>query len=305
MAEALEEQSMELEALEAIYMGDFEVLEPGPPAKFKIRVAPSEDAGEVIHVVASIIFTYTESYPDTAPEVEVKSQKGLPPKLLEAISDILTQQFEENLGMAMVYTACEAVREFLVENNIEHGEGSMYDQMMARQREQELKSKLDAVRQEKAREGDVMKVAEERALQEAEEERRRLEHLSHGTPCTGETFAAWRVAFEAEMSEFEDQRAKRLGYFGRPTGRQMFEYAKVNKMSAAEAAAVLNGDATPRATTDEYDEYDDDDTGLTPLPAASRAEETKEGDAAPINADLFLDEEADDGLDDLDDLDSD
>lgn len=43
--------------------------------------------------------------------------KGLSDTQHKEIKQILAQQIEENIGMPMIYTLCEAIREYLVENN--------------------------------------------------------------------------------------------------------------------------------------------------------------------------------------------
>lgn len=46
-------------------------------------------------------------------------KKGLADSQVKEIKQLLAQQVEENMGMAMMYTLSEAVREYLVENNRE------------------------------------------------------------------------------------------------------------------------------------------------------------------------------------------
>jgi hypothetical protein len=43
--------------------------------------------------------------------------KGLSDTQHKEIVALLKEQIQENVGMAMVFTLCEAVREYLVENN--------------------------------------------------------------------------------------------------------------------------------------------------------------------------------------------
>ena len=46
-------------------------------------------------------------------------KKGLIDSQVKEIKQLLDQQVKENMGMAMMYTLSEAVREYLVENNRE------------------------------------------------------------------------------------------------------------------------------------------------------------------------------------------
>lgn len=52
-------------------------------------------------------------------QLEVVVKKGLADSQVKEIKQLLAQQVEENMGMAMMYTLSEAVREYLVENNRE------------------------------------------------------------------------------------------------------------------------------------------------------------------------------------------
>lgn len=50
-------------------------------------------------------------------QIEILLNKGLSDTQRKEIRQLLDEQVQENLGMAMMYTLCEAVREYLVENN--------------------------------------------------------------------------------------------------------------------------------------------------------------------------------------------
>ena len=52
-------------------------------------------------------------------QLEVVVEKGLADRQVKEIKDLLDQQVNENMGMAMMYTLSEAVREYLVDNNRE------------------------------------------------------------------------------------------------------------------------------------------------------------------------------------------
>lgn len=52
-------------------------------------------------------------------QIEIILNKGLSDTQRKEIRQLLDEQVQENLGMAMMYTLCEAVREYLVENNRE------------------------------------------------------------------------------------------------------------------------------------------------------------------------------------------
>lgn len=46
-------------------------------------------------------------------------------------------QAEENIGMPMVFTLCEAIKDWLLENNHEMQDDSMHAQMMRRQQQKD------------------------------------------------------------------------------------------------------------------------------------------------------------------------
>jgi hypothetical protein len=49
--------------------------------------------------------------------VELQLLKGLTDRQDKELKQALKDQIEENVGMPMIYTLCEAIREYLVENN--------------------------------------------------------------------------------------------------------------------------------------------------------------------------------------------
>ena len=71
-----EEQAMEVEALEAIYMDDFKRLEDGAGAlaAFEVTIVPEQGADDdVNHVSIAMHVAYTETYPEAAPELRVRA----------------------------------------------------------------------------------------------------------------------------------------------------------------------------------------------------------------------------------------
>ncbi|CAL8125898.1 unnamed protein product [Orchesella dallaii] len=164
-----EEQRSELEALEAIYPSEYTILSDDP-ISFTIitRTAEFEDTGEGF--TALLKFTFTSKYPEEVPEMEVVPSEeddltNLEPEECEDLVQVLTEQAEENTGMAMIFTLVSAALEWLNE-------------------------RWDASLNEK-------EAAEERKrLQEEEEEQKRFE----GTRVTIQTFIEWKTKFDAEMS---------------------------------------------------------------------------------------------------------
>lgn len=63
--------------------------------------------------------TIPSTYPDVAPELDITLDKGLSEEQKKEMMALLDQQVEENTGMAMIFTLCEALKEYLMENNRE------------------------------------------------------------------------------------------------------------------------------------------------------------------------------------------
>ena len=129
-----DEQEMELQALEAIYAGDFKQV--GDAAgDFEITLVPEAGADEETnHVSIALHVTYTPTYPETAPTLGVRPVRmgGLTDPLLDECAALLREaaESEECLGTAMVYALVEKATEWLVEHN--SPEMDMHTEMMMR-----------------------------------------------------------------------------------------------------------------------------------------------------------------------------
>ncbi|KAL4159592.1 hypothetical protein PRNP1_000169 [Phytophthora ramorum] len=233
MTDYKEEQAMEVEALEAIYMDEFTKLSD-EPLTYQVHVVPNQD-GENNFVAMLLKAEIPDTYPDVEPKLDIIVKKGLADSQLKEIKQLLDQQVEENMGMAMMYTLCEAVREYLVENNREGNDGSEHQEMLRRM---ELKKKKeDKVEADKL----------EQAQAHAEEHRREF----HGTPVTVESFAAWKVKFDSEMqvttkASVKDEATAKL------SGRQLWNKGLVTEDDAVEA------EAEAEVNEDEADEEEED-----------------------------------------------
>ena len=61
-----------------------------------------------------------EGYPEEVPpEVNIDIKKGITEKHKPEVEELIRSQAEENLGCASIYIIAEAVREWLVDNNVE------------------------------------------------------------------------------------------------------------------------------------------------------------------------------------------
>ncbi|CAE7430250.1 EIF2AK4 [Symbiodinium microadriaticum] len=139
--------------------------------------------GVVLHV------TYTDAYPDEPPIWELEDVLGLSDEKLEQLKEKITETIESSIGMAMIYSVTEACQDFLKDNN--QKELSMHEQMMLRHTAGE----------------DDDEEEEEGEEEEEEEEEPEWKGLTEKALCpeseriTAESFAAWKVKFDAEMVE--------------------------------------------------------------------------------------------------------
>lgn len=153
MSELREEQEMEAEALEAIFMESFKVVKDSQPFRWSVRLAPVDCGGDAVedekenHVVVNLLAEIPLDYPESSPpELDVEIVRGLAEEQRRQILDLAKEEAEANAGMAAIFTVCEAVREWLGENNIKgQDDGSMYAQMIWKQNEAE-KAKVSASR---------------------------------------------------------------------------------------------------------------------------------------------------------------
>ncbi|KAI6690119.1 hypothetical protein NL676_026947 [Syzygium grande] len=218
------EQSMEIEALEAILMDEFKEIHPSESGLntsnkcFQISISPQEDDLDeptTTPVQLALIFCHTERYPDEPPLISTKSLRGIPSEDLRTLKEMLQQEAAENLGMAMVYTLVTSAKEWLSE-----------------------------------------RFGQKDSTEDLEEEAAKDEIVvPHGEPVTVDTFLAWRERFEAELAL---ERAKLMPESAltatkekRLSGRQWFESGRAKGAAAA---------AEESDEEDEEDiDFDDDD----------------------------------------------
>ncbi|GAA5941913.1 Gir2p [Sporobolomyces koalae] len=198
MLDYAEERASELEVLESIFPDELQILSED---KISIQVEP-ENQNESNPYILNLIITYTPTYPDELPDMEIEVVEGeLEPDEEQFLLAGLKTSAEESLGMAMVYTLSLQLRELI---------GDMFVQRKERI----------------AREDDERYRKEEEAIAKKRQ----------GTQVTQASFAAWAVKFEKEMADLrkkeEQERLKLLPgkereetkrYLAKLTGRQLFE----------------------------------------------------------------------------------
>lgn len=195
--EPSEEQAAELEALEAIFQGDYRLIESATSergARFDIQIAPDSPSDLRLRVA----FEHTIDYPTTCILVTIHALSGLSAIKRKALQGVVENLASENIGIPSAFTICEGLNEWLYENMDD------VNDISAEQEEESFETRdTSAVAK--------VEVVASKAI---------------GTPVTVETFAAWREKFleELEGKKTEEQRAMEMNT--KLTGRQLFEQSK-------------------------------------------------------------------------------
>ncbi|KAE9621402.1 putative ubiquitin-conjugating enzyme/RWD [Lupinus albus] len=221
----IQDQEMEIEALEAILMDEFKEIHSGETGLstsnrcFQITISQDEDSDGLITNPAqlALFFSHTERYPDEPPLLNVKSLRGIPSEDLRILKEKLQQEASENLGMSMIYTLVTSAKEWLDERFSEDND--------------------ENAEAEEAAKDDVV--------------------VPHGEPVTVDTFLAWRERYEAELAL---ERAKLMpeAVLSAPkekklTGRQWFESGR------AKGAATVIEELDEEDDEDSDIDFDDED----------------------------------------------
>ncbi|BGO89899.1 hypothetical protein NBRC10512_003459 [Rhodotorula toruloides] len=208
MTDYAEERRSELEVLESIFPDELTVLSD---ERISVRVEPEVQSERDPHTL-NLVVTYTPTYPDEPPELELEVVEGeVSEEEEEVLLEGLRTTAEDNLGMAMVYTLALQLKELIAEMLVKRKE------RIAREDEERYRREEEAVAAKK-----------------------------RGTPVTKESFAAWASKFESEFAEQrrreEEERVKALPpkereeakrWAAKLTGRQLFEQGKVIDSDAA------------------------------------------------------------------------
>ncbi|KAA8541710.1 hypothetical protein F0562_022862 [Nyssa sinensis] len=231
MTDFMQDQEMEIEALEAILMDDFKEIHSSESGLntsnrcFQITLSPQDDEADestLPPVQLALIFSHTENYPDEPPLLSVKSLRGIQAADLKILKEKLEQEASENLGMAMVYTLVTWAKEWLCERFAQD-------------------AGVDDTKEEEAAKDEII--------------------IPHGEPVTIDTFLAWRERFEAELAL---ERAKLMPESALTTtkdkklaGRQWFESGR----AATKGAALVTeeSDVEEEEDIDFDDDFEDDE----------------------------------------------
>ena len=199
------------------------------PNKYKIKLLPT-DKGESNHVGVYLICEVPPEYPEVVPTINIEVIKGLGASHEEEIMALGNEKLAENLGMPSIFATAEAIREWLVENNIEGQDGSMYAQMMRKQSQKDVDEKKKEKKAAIARAADKENEVVELDPVEQEIIRKR----QAGTAVTMEIFMKWREDFEAEKRALEGEK---VAVERKVTGKELFMTNKAGMEEAILAAA--------------------------------------------------------------------
>lgn len=227
---------MEIEALEAILMDEFEEIHPSESGLntsnrcFQITLSPQDDEIDeysTTPVQLGLIFSHTEKYPDEVPLLNVKSIRGIHTSDLKVLKEKLEQEALENLGMSMIYTLVSSAKDWLSE---------IFAQDVANDDDEEEVAEKDEV------------------------------IVPHGEPVTVDTFLAWRERFEAELAL---QRAKLMPESAlatpkekRLSGRQWFESGRASSVKGAVPIEDGSGEEDEDFDFDDEEDFEDDEDDM-------------------------------------------
>ncbi|CAH1106507.1 unnamed protein product [Psylliodes chrysocephalus] len=201
-----EEQKNEIEALESIYYGDFEILSTEPTHKFSIPIKTEEFESDASNGLScDLVITYTPKYPEEGPLIELENIENFDNEYEQLLLNYLSEQIKENLGMVMVFTIVSSAQEWL---NVKWEE-------IKKENEERIAKKLK---------------------EEEEAEQKRFE----GTRVTVETFMRWKKIFEDDLGitkkkELLEKEGKKL------TGRELF--MTDNTLNESDLKFLDEGDA--------------------------------------------------------------
>ncbi|CAG2100609.1 unnamed protein product [Medioppia subpectinata] len=191
-----EEQSNELEALEAIYTNELTVISRTPYHKFTIDVksdpqmmrddSNDETVCDTIYA-ATIQFKFPDTYPDCVPEIEIPESDNLDDSDERELLELLETEAANGLGMVMTFTLVSVAIDWI--------------NRMSDKKATELKDTIDRKR---------------RAEEEAEHKK------FEGTIVTVETFMTWKAKYDEELRALDKTFKARQELSKRLTGKQLF-----------------------------------------------------------------------------------
>lgn len=337
-----EQQQEEIEALESIFESTVTVVRAEAPRIVDIRLLPLPDEGdEANHVGVTLRIMHTPDYPDSTPRLELREVRGLSEAMQGELLRAAMATAEEMEGMPVGMPVAEAVREWLEAHNEKPSDGSMYSQMMEREKRKTADQKRELAEAERhAKIDEEFRAARQQDAQDRHLDRESMAAIAAaaGTPVTVESFAEWRASFLKEVeakavaaveakAAAGNKAAAAAASAGSAPGRpSVGDGVAIEGMGAIGTTFMSWERSTDEsktgrelfmeASTVRAAEADEVAAAAAALRAAEEGggEEDKTAEAAAAAAAaaaavgdmaVFLDSDDDDDLDDLDDLDDD
>lgn len=170
-----ERQENELQAIQAIYMDDFQDLreKPDDPPKVCLKLTPLQSVvAKEVYARVDLIVQYSKDYPDRSPKLSLCNASGISNEDLSELQKQLQEMAADLVGEVMVLNLAHHVQTCLHKHN--KPQLSFYDNMMVNKKKEE--ERLEAAEREKRLlEIEANKEREENEKREIEEELQRRE----------------------------------------------------------------------------------------------------------------------------------
>ena len=233
-----EEQENEVEALECIFVDEFELLF-NDPFKYEITLHTDRDDEDLDFIKVKLVIEYPLDYPLVVPKFQIKnlSLGKLTPNQMYDCENLFRDTAEEMKGEPMMFDITERIKEYLQGVNDTFVEIKEQEDEEARKREEEVKETFKGM------------IADTKI---------------NYKPVTAVSFVEWDEKFQAEMlekkmaeqqKETAPEKKKRLEMDARLTGKQFFVQKNM--------------------VTDDHETFDEDEFDINALREQKREEEEK------------------------------
>eukprot|EP00474_Spongospora_subterranea_P002901 CRZ03359.1 hypothetical protein [Spongospora subterranea] len=204
----VEEQNMEMEALESIYMADF-VQTSSTSCEIYLQPFTDDDS----NVAVTLIAEFPSKYPSVIPSISIEINRGLNEYQRQQLVCLAHETAQNNVGSAMLFSVAEELKSWMMDNNVKLM--TEHEQILERKmRREDQKHSRNVVQSDGgASDDDYCNVSESQAVQ-------------NGTMLTVENFNLWKEKFEREIKvvwEEEDKLNMDPEASKRMTGKKYFE----------------------------------------------------------------------------------
>lgn len=243
-----EEQQLELESLESIFVDEFELITEDP-ITYEVTIKAEREDEANNYIVVKLKVEYPTDYPKVAPKFQFKNLSPVNLSITDfnQCHEIFKRTAEEMLGEQMIFAIIENVREYLQEKNDVFVE--------QKQKEEE---------EERIREANIGKkfIAETR-----------LDY----TPVNETTFSAWLKKYMGERAqqreeEYKNRTKEEVERDSRKTGKNIFlekhglagsniafEEDEIDKLIEEEEATGVEAPIEEEKAYYDEDLFDDED----------------------------------------------